>query len=65
MTTKPRTPLPADYGDATPEQVAKSVLRFRPEKPWLRLGVKRNVDGVPMVTEITEHDERPQPPESG
>ena len=63
-TTNPRTPLPADYGDATPEQVAKAVLRFRPDapvtgtKPWLRLGVKRDSDGLPVVDEITEHDER-------
>ena len=63
MTTK-RTALPADYGDATPEQVAKAVLRFRPgaavtgTKPWLRLGVKRDADGLPVVDEITEHDER-------
>lgn len=28
MTTK-KPPLPADYGDATPEQVAKAVGRFK------------------------------------
>ena len=63
MTTK-RTTLPADYGDATPEQVAKAVGRFRPQaavtgtKPWLRLGVKRDADDIPVVDQITEHDER-------
>ena len=31
--TKRRKPLKADYGDATPEQAAEAVLRYRPGKP--------------------------------
>ena len=65
--TRKRTALPADYGTATPEQVAKSVLRHRPGqgKPWLRMKLGRDAAGSTVVTEITEHDERPKPPESG
>lgn len=65
--TTPRRPLPADYVDATPAQVAKAVGRFRPDvlengtKPWLRMEVGRDATGTPVVTGITEHDERPQP----
>lgn len=35
MTLKPKAkPLKADYGDATPKQVAEAVLRYRgPGKP--------------------------------
>ena len=60
MTTK-RTPLPANYGDATPEQVAKSVLRHRPEseKPWMKVQIVQGDDGAPYSGEITYHDERP------
>ena len=62
--TRKRTALPADYGNATPEQVAKAVGRFKPDapvtgtKPWLRLGITRDADGLPVVSSITEHDER-------
>lgn len=59
-----RTALPADYGDATPEQVAKSVLRHRPDKPWLRMELGQDAAGSTVVTGVTEHDERPQQPES-
>ncbi len=32
LQTKPKKqPLPADYGDATPEQVAKAFLNYRPK----------------------------------
>ena len=30
---KQRIPLPANYRGATPEQVAKSMMRYRPEAP--------------------------------
>ena len=62
--TKKRTALPADYGTATPAQVAKSLGRFKPKKPWLRMELGRDAAGSTVVTKITEHDERPQPPES-
>lgn len=29
---EPRKPLEADYGDATPEDVALALLRYRPER---------------------------------
>ena len=30
---KRRKALPASYGEATPEQVAKAILTYRPQKP--------------------------------
>ena len=63
--TRKRTAQPADYGDATPEQVAKAVLRQRPAKPWLRMELGRDAAGSTVVTNVTEHDERPTPSESG
>ena len=30
---KQRIPLPANYRGATPEQVAKSMMQYRPETP--------------------------------
>lgn len=57
--TKPA--LPADYGDASPEQVAKAIGRFRPEheKPWAKVHIVRGDDGAPYSGEITYHDEKP------
>ena len=33
MKRKHRKPLKANYGDATPRQVAEAVLHYRPGKP--------------------------------
>lgn len=30
-TEQRKQPLPADYGDATPEQVAKAFIKYRPK----------------------------------
>lgn len=38
-----KKPLPADYGDATPEQVAKAFLRYRPKLDKNKIQNRRNV----------------------
>lgn len=70
-----RKGLTADYAGASPEDVARALHAHRPgasgdaagvstdgfTKPWLRLDIKRNELGIPIVAGITEHDERPPP----
>ena len=61
MSTK-RKGLPADYGDATPEQVAKALGQHRPEdKPWAKVQIVLGDDGATYSGEITYHDQKPTP----